>query len=131
MIYRIYHLYRVNIRMKLEKQKEEADKVEQKGRNLLVNKLFSSIDGDNPNLMIFALRALSKVAPDIFKSKIDSIKNDHSIELTNKVMQTLEGDFSFIHVANLKKVDELQPGIRWQGRSLNLSQLMTRKSRHM
>jgi AAA family ATP:ADP antiporter len=108
MIFRIYHFYRINIRMKLERQKEAADKVEQKGRILLVNKLFNSIDGDNPNLMIFALRALSKVAPDIFKSKIDSIRNDHSIELTNKVMQTLEGDFSFIHVANLKKIDELR-----------------------
>jgi ATP/ADP translocase len=107
MIFKIYHLYRVNIRMKLERQKEEADKVEQRGRTLLVNKLFASIDGDNPNLMIFALRALSKIAPDIFKTKIDSIKNDHSLELTNKVMQTLEGDFSFIHVAKLKKIDDL------------------------
>lgn len=103
MIVKIYHLYRINIRMKLEHQKEEADKVEQKGKNLLVNKLFNSIDGDNPNLMIFALRALSKIAPDIFKSKIDTIKNDHSIDLTDKVLKTLEGDFSFIHIANLQK----------------------------
>jgi hypothetical protein len=94
--------------MKLQRQKDEADKLEQRGRNLLVTKLFESIDGENPNLMIFALRALSKIAPDIFKSKIDSIKNDHSIDTTNKVMQTLEGDFSFIHVANLKKIDELK-----------------------
>jgi ATP:ADP antiporter, AAA family len=108
MIFKLYHLYRENIRLKLEKQKEEADKLEQRGRNLLVTKLFESIDGENPNLMIFALRALSKIAPDIFKSKIDSIKNDHSIDTTNKVMQTLEGDFSFIHVANLKKMDELK-----------------------
>jgi ATP:ADP antiporter, AAA family len=107
MIFRLYHLYRENIRMKLERQKEEADKLEQKGRKLLVSRLFESIDGDNPNLMIFALRALSKIAPDIFKSKIDSIKNDHSIDLTNKVMQTLEGDFSFIHVANLKKISDV------------------------
>jgi ATP:ADP antiporter, AAA family len=107
MIFRLYHLYRENIRMKLERQKEEADKLEQKGRQLLVSRLFESIDGDNPNLMIFALRALSKIAPDIFKSKIDSIKNDHSIDLTNKVMQTLEGDFSFIHVANLKKISDV------------------------
>jgi hypothetical protein len=108
MIFKIYHQYRVNIRMKLERQKEEADKLEQKGRNLLVSKLFDSIDGNNPNLMIFALRALSKIAPDIFKSKINNIKNDHSIDLTNKVMQTLEGDFSFIHVANLQKLDGLK-----------------------
>ncbi len=108
MIFKIYHLYRVNIRLKLERQKEEADRVEQKGRNLLVSKLFNSIDGNNPNLMIFALRALSKIAPDVFKSKIDSIKNDHSIDLTNKVMQTLEGDFSFIHIANIQKMDEVK-----------------------
>lgn len=108
MIFRLYNLYRENIRMKLQRQKDEADKLEQRGRNLLVTKLFESIDGENPNLMIFALRALSKIAPDIFKSKIDSIKNDHTIDTTNKVMQTLEGDFSFIHVANLKKIDELK-----------------------
>jgi hypothetical protein len=105
LIYKIYHLYRVNIRTKLERQKEEADRVEQKGRSLLVSKLFESIDGDSPNLMIFALRALSKVAPDVFKDKINDIKNDHSIDVTNKVMQTLEGDFSFIHIANLRKLD--------------------------
>lgn len=108
MIFKLYQLYRENIRMKLERQKEEADMLEQRGRNLLVTKLFESIDGDNPNIMIFALRALSKIAPDIFKTKIDSIKNDHSIDVTNKVMQTLEGDFSFIHVANLKKIEDLK-----------------------
>ncbi len=106
MIYRIYHLYRVNIRVKLEHQKEAADKVEQKGRNLLVKRLFDSIDGENPNLKIFALRALSKIAPDIFKTKIDNIKNDHTIDHTDKVLKTLEGDFSFIHIANLKKLNE-------------------------
>jgi AAA family ATP:ADP antiporter len=108
MVYRIYHLYRVNIRMKLERQKAEADKVEQKGRTLLVNKLFNSIESDNPNLMIFALRALSKVAPDIFKDKIDSIKNDRSLAHKNKVIQTLEGDFSFIHVANNKQAGDFK-----------------------
>jgi len=106
MIFKIYHLYRVNIRLKLEHQKQEADKVEQKGRNLLVKRLFDSIDGSSPNLMIFALRALSKIAPDIFKSKIDNIKNDHTIDYTDKVLKTLEGDFSFIHVANLQKVNK-------------------------
>lgn len=108
MIFRIYHLYRENIRMRLEMRTEEAERVEQKGRNLLVSRLFQSIDGNNPNLMIFALRALSKVAPDIFKSKINSIKHDHSLDITNKVMQTLEGDFSFIHIANLRKIDEFK-----------------------
>jgi len=103
LIFKIYHLYRVNIRLKLERQKEEADKVEQKGKNLLISKLFTSIDTNNPNLMIFALRALSKIDPDIFKSKIEDIKNDHSFDSTNKILKTLEGDFSFIHVANLKK----------------------------
>ncbi|MCK5705409.1 MAG: hypothetical protein KAI29_29870, partial [Cyclobacteriaceae bacterium] len=98
LLFRLYHLYRVNIRLKLERQKEEADRVEQKGEKLLISKLFSSIDSDNPNLMIFALRALSRIDPEIFKSKIESIKNDHSIDLTNKVLNTLEGDFSFIHV---------------------------------
>ena len=106
LLIRLYHLYRVNIRLKLERQREEADSVEQKGEKLLVSKLFSSIDSDNPNLMIFALRALSKIDPDVFKSKIESIKNDHSIDLTNKVLRTLEGDFSFIHVANLRKIEK-------------------------
>ena len=110
LLYKIYHLYRVNIRLKLEKQKEEADKVEQKGKNLLVSKLFSAIDSDNPSIMIFALRALSKIAPDVFKSKIDDIKNDHSIDLSGKVLQTLEGDFSFIHVANLRKLEQSEAG---------------------
>jgi len=112
LIFKIYHLYRVNIRLKLERQKEEADKVEQKGKNLLVSRLFESINSNNPNLMIFALRALSKIAPDIFKSKINSIKNNHSIDLTEKVMQTLEGDFSFIHVANLKKLEKKELNIQ-------------------
>lgn len=106
LLIRLYNLYKVNIRLKLERQKEEADMVEQKGVKLLVSKLFASIDSDNPNLMIFALRALSKIAPDLFKSKIESIKNDHSIDLTNKVLKTLEGDFSFIHVANLRKIED-------------------------
>jgi AAA family ATP:ADP antiporter len=106
MIFRIYHFYRVNIRLKLEHQKQEADKLEQKGRNLLVKRLFDSIDGNSPNLMIFALRALSKIAPDIFKSKIDNIKNDQNIDRTDKVLRTLEGDFSFIHIANLQKVNK-------------------------
>ena len=106
LLYKIYHLYRVNIRLKLERQKEEADKVEQKGKNLLISKLFSSIESGHPNLMIFALRALSKISPKIFKSKIEEIKHDNSMDLTEKVLQTLEGDFSFIHVANLKKIEE-------------------------
>jgi len=103
---KLYNLYRTNIRLKLERQKEAADSVEQRGKNLLVSKLSESIDSNNPNLMIFALRALSKIDPDIFKAKIDTIKNDHSIDLTNKVLQTLEGDFSFIHVANLRKIEK-------------------------
>lgn len=106
LLYKIYHLYRINIRMKLERQKEEADKVEQKGKNLLISKLFNSIESNNPNLMIFALRALSKISPKVFKSRIENIKNDHSIDLTEKVLQTLEGDFSFIHVANLKRLEQ-------------------------
>lgn len=106
LLYKIYHLYRVNIRLKLERQKEEADKVEQKGKNLLLSKLFNSIESDNPNLMIFALRGLSKISPDIFKSKIEEIKNDRSLDLSEKVLQTLEGDFSFIHVANLRKLEQ-------------------------
>lgn len=110
LLYKIYNLYKDNIRLKLEKQKEEADKVEQKGKNLLISKLFHSIESNHPNLMIFALRALSKIAPDIFKSKIENIKNDHSLDFTEKVLQTLEGDFSFIHVANLKKLEEKEKG---------------------
>lgn len=106
LLFKIYHLYRVNIRKKLERQKEAADKVEQKGKNLLVSKLFDSLNPQNPNLMIFALRALSKVAPDIFKEKIEGIKNDHSLDHTDKVLQTLQGDFSFIHAASLKKLKE-------------------------
>ncbi len=106
LLFRIYYLYRINIRLKLEKQKEEADKVEQKGKKLLVSRLFSSINGDNPNLMIFALRALSKISPDIFKSKIENIKNDHSFGHTDQVIKTLEGDFSFIHAANLNKINQ-------------------------
>lgn len=121
LLFKIYHLYRENIRLKLERQKEEADRVEQKGKSLLVTKLFDSIDSDNPNLMIFALRALSKIAPDIFKSKIEDIKNDHSIDLTKKVLQTLEGDFSFIHVANLKKLEKkeskLQHSEKYKGKN--------------
>jgi len=121
MIVRIYHLYRVNIRLKLEHQKEEADKLEQKGRNLLVKRLFNSIEGNNPNLMIFALRALSKIAPDIFKEKIDTIKNDHSIGLTEKVLKTLEGDFSFIHIANLRKIGDQKSTPKSGERSKNFS----------
>ncbi len=106
LVFKLYNLYRVNIRLKLERQKEEADRVEQKGKNLLLSKLFSSIDSSSPNLMIFALRALSKVAPDMFKKTIKGIKNNHSIDLTEKVLQTLEGDFSFIHIANLSKIKQ-------------------------
>lgn len=106
LLYKISNLYKINIRLKLEKQKEEADKIEQKGRNLLVTKLFSSIDTNTPNLMVFALRVLSKIAPDTFKSKIEEIKNDHSIVSNNKVLKTLESDFSFIHIANLKSYEE-------------------------
>ncbi|MDZ7608257.1 MAG: cyclic nucleotide-binding domain-containing protein [Cyclobacteriaceae bacterium] len=91
--------------MKLERQKEEADKVEQRGKTLLLSRLFDSIEGQNPSLMIFALRALSKIAPDLFKKRIETIKNDHSIDVTNKVLQTLEGDFSFLHVASLKRIE--------------------------
>jgi len=105
MIVKIYHLYRENVRMKLERQKEEADKVEQRGKTLLLSRLFDSIEGQNPSLMIFALRALSKIAPDLFKKRIETIKNDHSIDVTNKVLQTLEGDFSFLHVASLKRIE--------------------------
>lgn len=103
LLYKIYHLYRENIRLKLERQKEEADKVEQRGKNLLISKLFESIESASPNIMIFAFRTLSKIAPDTFKAKIENIKNDHSIDLSEKVLQTLEEDFSFIHVANLKQ----------------------------
>ncbi len=102
LLYKISNLYRINIRIKLEKQKAEADKIEQKGRNLLVTKLFSSIDSNKPSLMVFALRVLSKIAPDTFKSKIEEIKNDHTMVSYNKVLKTLESDFSFIHIANLK-----------------------------
>jgi ATP:ADP antiporter, AAA family len=105
MIVKIYHLYRENVKMKLERQKEEADKVEQRGKTLLLSRLFDSIEGQNPSLMIFALRALSKIAPELFKKRIDTIKNDHSIDVTNKVLQTLEGDFSFLHVASLKRIE--------------------------
>ncbi len=105
MIVKIYHLYRENVKMKLERQKEEADKVEQRGKSLLLSRLFDSIEGQNPSLMIFALRALSKIAPELFKKRIDTIKNDHSIDVTNKVLQTLEGDFSFLHVASLKRIE--------------------------
>ncbi|MCK5705486.1 MAG: hypothetical protein KAI29_30260, partial [Cyclobacteriaceae bacterium] len=55
---------------------------------------------------IFALRALSKIGPDIFKTKIESIKNDHTIALTEKVIKTLETDFSFIHIAHLSKIEQ-------------------------
>lgn len=105
MIVKIYHLYRENVKMKLERQKEEADKVEQRGKSLLLARLFDSIEGQNASLMIFALRALSKIAPDLFKKRIETIKNDHSIDVTNKVLQTLEGDFSFLHVASLKRIE--------------------------
>lgn len=112
MLYKIYHLYKVNIRLKLEKQKEEADKVEQKGKSLLISKLFESIESSNPNAMIFAFRALSKVAPDTFKSRIEGIKNDHTLELSDKVLQTLEGDFSFLHVANLRRLEQARSKIK-------------------
>lgn len=117
LLFKIYNLYKVNIRLKLERQKEEADMVEQKGKNLLVTKLFSSIDGNNPNLIIFALRALSKIGPDIFKTKIESIKNDHSIELTEKVIKTLETDFSFIHIAHLSKIEKKEKEGQKSGKS--------------
>ena len=106
LLFKIYNLYKINIRLKLERQKEEADKIEQKGKNLLITKLFDSIKSNNPNLMIFALRALSKISPATFKSKIEDIKHDHSLDVTEKVLQTLEGDFSFIHVANLKMLEQ-------------------------
>lgn len=104
-LFKAYNLYKVNIRLKLERQREAAEKVEQKGKKLLITKLFTSIDSDNHNLMIFALRALAKIEPEIFDSKIESIKNDHSIDITNKVLQTMEGDFSFIHVAKLNDIE--------------------------
>jgi len=112
MIVKIYHLYRENVKMKLERQKEEADRVEQRGKTLLLARLFDSIEGQNPSLMIFALRALSKIAPDLFKKRIETIKNDHSIDVTNKVLQTLEGDFSFLHVASLKRIESQKKEVR-------------------
>lgn len=120
-LFKLYNLYRASIRLKLERQKEEADSVEQRGKILLVSKLYEAIDSDNPNLMIFALRALSKIDPNLFKTKIDSIKNDHSIDLTNKVLQTLEGDFSFIHVANLRKIEKGVDEMLKSGKSRNKS----------
>ena len=105
LLQKIYHLYRVNIRLKLEKQKEEADKVEQKGKNLLVAKLFEAIESKSANLMIFALRALSKIDPDIFRSKVEDLRKHHASKLTDKVLQALESDFSFLHVANLGKIE--------------------------
>ena len=108
MIFRIYYLYKENITLKLQRQRQEANKIEQKGKSILVEKIYSSIKSKNPNLMIFALRALSKIAPDVFKSKIEDIKNDHSIVLDTNVLKTLEGDFSFTHVASLKNIEELR-----------------------
>ncbi len=106
LLFKINTLYKFNIKQKLVRLKEEADKLEQRGRNLLVNRLFSSIDTYNPGLMLFALRALSKIAPETFKSKIEEIKNDHTLVSSTRVLQTLESDFSFIHIDNLKNFEK-------------------------
>lgn len=122
LIIKLYHLYRVHIRLKLERQQEEADKLEQRGKKLLISRLFDSIDHQNPNLMIFALRALSKISPKIFNSKIESIKNDHTIDHTERIIQVLEGDFSFIHTAKLHQLkSEQHEKIKTKSTSRNAS----------
>ncbi len=104
---KLYNLYKVNIQLKLEKQRKEAEKIEQKGKNLLLSTLESSIKSNNENLMIFSLRVLSKIAPDTFKSEIARIKNDHSINIHENALRILERDFSFIHVANMDTLDKI------------------------
>lgn len=99
MIFKIYHLYKVNIQLKLERQKEEADRVEQKGKSLLITKIYEAIDSGRANLVIFAFRTLSKIAPDTFKDKVMQLNGDKN----SKIVQSLEQDYSFIHIANLKK----------------------------
>ncbi len=103
LIFKMYHLYRVNIRLKLERQKNEASKMELKGKDLLIMKLFDSINTDAPGVMTFALRLLAKISPEVFKSTISDFRKEKDNNIKKLVLINLESDFSFIHIANLSE----------------------------
>ena len=119
---KLYNLYKVNIQLKLEKQRQEAEKIEQKGKSLLLSTLESSIKSNNENLMIFSLRVMSKIAPETFKKEIAKIKNDRSINIHDSALRILERDFSFIHIANMDSPGRMEIGDKEDDKQPKLQQ---------
>ncbi len=99
--FKIYGAYKVNIRLKLQRQKEEADKLEKKGRDLLITKLVSSAKKDKYGRSLFSLKLLAKITHDTFSKTIDMIQNEKDKDRGHFLMKKLENDYSFMQVSNL------------------------------
>ncbi len=102
---KIYNLYKVNIRLKLEHQKAEADKIELKGKDLLIDMLEKNIEEGNPGRMVLSLKMLAKIAPSQFGQAIQVMRANTDSNINRLVLDRLEHDMSFAHTTNLANDD--------------------------